>query len=81
MITTTVTQKGQATIPLHIRNKLGIKPGQKIVFEEKGAEVLIKAVPLLSQLRGSIKSKIKYSDNKANEAIGEMFKKSHGKTS
>ena len=76
---TTVTEKGQATIPLPIRNKLGLKPGQKVIFEEKGQEVVIKKVPLLSQLRGSLKSQIKYSDKKANKAIEKMFIKEYGK--
>lgn len=38
MIGTTVTQKGQAAIPLPIRHKLGIQPGQKVFFEQKKAE-------------------------------------------
>jgi AbrB family looped-hinge helix DNA binding protein len=29
---TTVTSKGQATIPKHIRDALGIKPGSKLTF-------------------------------------------------
>jgi AbrB family looped-hinge helix DNA binding protein len=33
--TTSVTQKGQATIPAPIRKKLGIMPNTKIVFELK----------------------------------------------
>lgn len=29
-----ITSKGQITIPLEIRKKLGVRPGDKIVFEE-----------------------------------------------
>ncbi|MGA1794646.1 MAG: AbrB/MazE/SpoVT family DNA-binding domain-containing protein [bacterium] len=38
-----VTQKGQVTIPLEIRKKLGIKPGDEVVFiEDAGKVVLVK---------------------------------------
>lgn len=37
MPTATITSKGQITIPKKIREKLGLKPGDKIEFEvEKG---------------------------------------------
>jgi AbrB family looped-hinge helix DNA binding protein len=29
----TVTQKGQVTIPKRVRARLGIKPGNKVIFE------------------------------------------------
>jgi antitoxin PrlF len=29
----TVTRKGQVTIPKHVRDRLGIKPGSKVDFE------------------------------------------------
>lgn len=83
MYATTVTQKGQATIPAHIRKKLGLTPGQKVLFEERAYEVVIKKILSLEELKGSLKSNIKYSDNRANAAIGKMFaeeyQKKHGK--
>ncbi|MBX3268559.1 MAG: AbrB/MazE/SpoVT family DNA-binding domain-containing protein [Acidobacteria bacterium] len=33
-----ITSKGQITIPLEVRKKLGLRPGDKIVFEEIGDE-------------------------------------------
>lgn len=39
----TITQKGQATIPIEIRNELDLQPGDKIVFEIiREGEVVIK---------------------------------------
>ena len=39
-----VTSKGQITIPIEIRRKLGVKTGDKILFvEENGRIVLINA--------------------------------------
>ena len=37
----TVTTKGQVTIPLEIRNRLGVKPGDRIRFRELEAGVVI----------------------------------------
>ncbi len=55
--TTSVTQKGQATIPAPIREKLGIKPNSKVVFELKnGTEASIKPVVDFFSLKGSVKS-------------------------
>ncbi len=58
----TVTSKGQVTIPKSIRDRLGLKPGSKVVFsmDEKGRAVLqAEAAPKVSRvdrfqkLRGS----------------------------
>ncbi len=55
-----VTTKGQVTIPLHIREKLGITPATEIDFvEEEGRIFLVKrkeakaAVRKFAKLRGS----------------------------
>lgn len=36
-----VTSKGQVTIPIEIRRKLGIKNGDKILFVEEGGRVYV----------------------------------------
>jgi len=33
---TTLTQKGQVTIPSEIRSRLGLKPHDKVIFEMEG---------------------------------------------
>ncbi len=35
MLKVKVTSKGQVTIPKEIRDKLGIRPGEGLAFEEK----------------------------------------------
>jgi len=44
-MTTTVTSKGQVTIPKPVRDRLNIKPGSKVDFElaPDGRVVLVKA--------------------------------------
>lgn len=39
---TTLTQKGQVTIPLEIRTRLGLKPRDKVVFEIEGDVVKLR---------------------------------------
>ena len=36
-----VTSKGQVTIPVEMRRKLGIKDGDKVVFIEEGSRIVI----------------------------------------
>jgi AbrB family looped-hinge helix DNA binding protein len=40
-----ITSKGQVTIPLHIRQKLGLHPNTEVRFEIVGKEVRIRKVP------------------------------------
>lgn len=78
----TITSKGQATIPAPLRRKLNVKPGQKILFVEQPNGVLINRIPDISELKGSLKPRIKvrYTDKKANEAIGRMLAEEYAKT-
>jgi antitoxin PrlF len=52
---TTVTSKGQATIPLEVRQHLGLEPGDKVdfVIEDDGA-VRVRPVryPTIASIRG-----------------------------
>lgn len=36
-----VSSKGQVTIPVEIRKKLGLKAGDKVIFLEKGNDVIL----------------------------------------
>lgn len=52
---TTITSKGQVTIPKEIRDELGLKPRDKIRFSlENGYVVLRKAYPSLEEIVGSL---------------------------
>lgn len=80
--TTTITQKGQATIPVQIRKSLGIKPKSKIVFELKnGLEVTIKPVVDFFTLQGSIESNKPFDIEAMDKSVGEYLKKEHAKDS
>ena len=55
--TSSVTSKGQVTVPVDIRRELGIKPGGKVRFVRKGKQVVIEAVEEqpISSLFGIVK--------------------------
>jgi antitoxin PrlF len=57
-VESTITVKGQATIPKAIREHLGLKPGDRIKFfvHPDGTVVLLPKLPA-SSLRGMIKSR------------------------
>ena len=39
-----ITSKGQVTIPLKVRQALGVGEGDKLIFEQHGAEMVIRPV-------------------------------------
>jgi antitoxin PrlF len=52
---TTLTSKGQVTIPKEIRDELGLKPSDKIMFSlENGHVTLRRVYPALEDVAGSI---------------------------
>jgi antitoxin PrlF len=48
---TTITSKGQVTIPKHIRDSLSLRPGSKVLFDvnDAGEVVLRKSEPAENQ--------------------------------
>jgi antitoxin PrlF len=38
----TVTSKGQVTVPLAVRNRLGLKEGDRLAFINKGGEIVLR---------------------------------------
>lgn len=37
-----ITSKGQITVPLKVRNALGVKEGDKLVFEQNGDDMVVR---------------------------------------
>jgi antitoxin PrlF len=56
MVHSTLTSKGQTTIPSEIRAGLKIKPGDRIEYVFKGDHAIIRVHPGLMSLAGSLKS-------------------------
>ncbi len=58
-LTTKITGKGQVTIPVAVRRKLGVKAGERIVFafERPGEAVFRRAAPATGSSRGVLVGK------------------------
>ena len=41
MLSSTITQKGQVTIPTELRKSLGIQPGDRLSFSRKGFTIVV----------------------------------------
>lgn len=56
MATATITTKGQTTIPKSVRERLHLKPGDRIEFvvQEDGTAVMVPATLTLDQLKAAI---------------------------
>jgi len=71
----TVTSKGQILIPVSIRNKLNIKPNDRVIFDVSGVKIVAQKAPSTDQMYGFIKTKNRLSDNQLEEAINKATKK------
>lgn len=72
-----VTAKGQVTIPKSIRELLEIKEGSKILFIQKGNDVIIKnsAMITLENIQKEFDGEAKRLGLETEEDVVEMIKK------
>jgi bifunctional DNA-binding transcriptional regulator/antitoxin component of YhaV-PrlF toxin-antitoxin module len=62
MLTSTLTDKGQTTVPLEVREALGITPRHRLVWEaKKDGSAVVRPMPSVMELAGSLKSKVRFS--------------------
>jgi AbrB family looped-hinge helix DNA binding protein len=78
----TITSKGQTTIPVSIRDYFGLQPGSKVVFEVDKSQKTISIRPVKSvvaELFGSMSTKIPYVPIEvARQKAGELLGKKYG---
>jgi len=57
MLASSITRKGQVTIPKSIRDRMGVREGEKVLFVERGDEIVIKVLRgTILELKGSVKA-------------------------
>jgi AbrB family looped-hinge helix DNA binding protein len=54
-----ITSKGQVTIPLEIRERLGLLPDTEVVFEVVGSAVRLRKTPGASRRGAAVVSRLK----------------------
>jgi len=82
---TTITSKGQVTIPESARKALGIQTGDKVMFEQvepktkRGTYKIISSRGVVDELYGSLKSKVPYVPIQvARQKAGYLLGKKYG---
>ena len=55
MIESTITRKGQTTLPKQVRDALGLQPGARVRYAIAGAEVRILPVRPIRRLFGALR--------------------------
>lgn len=70
----TLSVKGQVTIPQAVREKLGLRPGQVIEFEAKDGLLVGRkslGASLLDEITGVLRGKVSRSDQYLDEIRGK----------
>ena len=70
-MTSTVTSKGQVVIPAPIRNKLNIKPFDRVTFDVSGQKIIAEKASTTEAMYGFIKSKKKLTDKQLEKVINK----------
>ena len=71
-----VTTKGQITIPKSIREKLDLKEGSKIIFLQKGNDIVIKNSTMLAleKIQEEFEGEAERLNIKTEEDVVELLK-------
>jgi len=77
LYSSTLTQKGQVTIPVQIRRLLGLLPYKKVMFTQIKGRVFLSPAKHFLDLKGSLKSHKRYSDKAADKAVLEYIKEEY----
>jgi AbrB family looped-hinge helix DNA binding protein len=70
-----LTSKGQVTVPKEIRRALGVKTGDKLVFEENGNRVSVSAMRpkgVFEKYRGTVDLGIGHGRRAVIKAVREL---------
>lgn len=74
MTQSTLTSKGQTTIPQEVRRALDLKPGMRLLYEIEGDRAVLRAQPTLMAAYGALKSKkVGVDFRKAREAATKAW--------
>ena len=65
----TLTQKGQATVPKAIRDHFGLKAKNKLYFSIEDNKIVAKPIPSIEEMFGSVKTKKVLSKAEYKEII------------
>lgn len=67
-----VTEKGQVTIPKHIRVAAGVGPGSEVAFSLEGSKIVI--TPLAAAVKGDRRAKLRAEAAKVRKSLSPEFR-------
>lgn len=67
-----VTDKGQVTIPKHIRIAAGVAPGSEVTFSLEGSKIVI--TPVGTNIKEDRRAKLKDAAARVRGSLGSEFK-------
>lgn len=67
-----VTDKGQVTIPKHIRTAAGVAPGSEVAFSLDGGKIVI--TPVASHVKNDRRAKLRAAAAKVRSSLSPEFK-------
>lgn len=71
MHTTTITSKGQVTVPAELRETMNLRPGDQLEFRQEGEELRVRVLKRYraSELRGILRSNVPYPGREEERRI------------
>lgn len=54
MLASTITSKGQVTLPIKLRRELGIKPSDRVIFVKKNGHIVVEKLASVDSVFGSL---------------------------
>lgn len=67
-----VTEKGQVTIPKHIRAAAGVAPGSEVSFSLEGSKIVI--TPISTSVRNDRREKLRVAAGRVRSSLSAEFK-------
>lgn len=67
-----VTEKGQVTIPKHIRVAAGVAPGSEVAFSLEGSRIVI--TPVATGVKGDRRAKLRAAAAKLRSSLSPEFR-------
>ena len=67
-----VTEKGQVTIPKHIRTAAGVAPGSKVAFSLEGSRIII--TPVATSVRSDRRAALSKAAAKVRASLAPEFR-------
>ncbi len=67
-----VTEKGQVTIPKHIRDAAGVVPGSEVSFSLDGGKIVI--TPIASNVKNDRRAKLRAAAAKVRGSLSPEFR-------